>query len=186
MRASETKGPQELRALARTINTTSTRLISLLESQRSFVEDASHQLRTPLTSLQLHLENLQLSEGLTGASDLNHVFAEMDRLRRMVDSLLELARNESKHPPLIHVDLGQLLIDRANIWRAFAAELDLDIAISAEPGLVVLAREDALEQVVDNLLANAFDATPKGGQIKMRAFASNGWIELHVIDNGPV
>jgi two-component system OmpR family sensor kinase len=58
VRVDETTGPSELRALARVINSTSARLITLLESQRAFVEDASHQLRTPLTSLQLHLENL--------------------------------------------------------------------------------------------------------------------------------
>jgi two-component system OmpR family sensor kinase len=92
VRVDETTGPNELRALARVINATSARLITLLESQRAFVEDASHQLRTPLTSLQLHLENLQAAEGVSNENDLNNVLAEMNRLSRMVDSLLALAR----------------------------------------------------------------------------------------------
>ena len=87
VRVDETTGPNELRALARVINATSARLITLLESQRAFVEDASHQLRTPLTSLQLHLENLQVAEGVSNENDLNNVLAEMNRLSRMVDSL---------------------------------------------------------------------------------------------------
>ncbi|HUY17252.1 MAG TPA: HAMP domain-containing sensor histidine kinase [Acidimicrobiales bacterium] len=185
VRASESEGPRELRALAQAFNATSARLIALLESQRAFVEDASHQLRTPLTSLQLHLENLQLSGELSGASNLKHVLTEMGRLRRMVDSLLELARNESKNPSLVRVDLHDLVLERVDVWKALAAELELEIVITAMPDLVVLAIDDVLEQVVDNLLANAFDATPAGGRIEIRAFQSENSVELHVVDNGP-
>jgi signal transduction histidine kinase len=184
VRVPEDTGPPELRALARAINSTSSRLISLLESQRAFVEDASHQLRTPLTSLQLHLENLQASEELSTTSDLHHVLAEMNRLSRMVDSLLALARNESKSPVLVPIDVQQLVLERADVWRALAAEMGLDLVIDAPSELSAFAIEDVFEQILDNLLSNAFDATPEGGRIVIRALADDAHVEIHVIDNG--
>jgi signal transduction histidine kinase len=185
VRVDETAGPSELRALARVINATSARLITLLESQRAFVEDASHQLRTPLTSLQLHLENLQVAEGVSNENDLNSVLAEMNRLSRMVDSLLALARNESKTPVLVAVDVRDLVVERADVWRALAAEMDLEILMDAPAGLQALAVEDVLEQVLDNLLSNAFDAMSAGGRVRIEARAADERIEIHVIDNGP-
>jgi signal transduction histidine kinase len=184
VRVPEDTGPPELRALARAINSTSSRLISLLESQRAFVEDASHQLRTPLTSLQLHLENLQTSEELSATSDLHHVLAEMNRLSRMVDSLLALARNESKSPVLVAIDVQQLVLERADVWRALAAEMGLELVIDAPSELSAFAVEDVFEQILDNLLSNAFDATPEDGQIVIRAFGNETHVEIHVVDNG--
>jgi two-component system, OmpR family, sensor kinase len=185
VRVDETTGPSELRALARVINATSARLITLLESQRAFVEDASHQLRTPLTSLQLHLENLQVAEGVSNENDLNNVLAEMNRLSRMVDSLLALARNESKTPVLVPVDVRELVIERADVWRALAAEMELEIVIDVPRELRALVVEDVLEQVLDNLLSNAFDATPAGGRVEIEALAADEHVEIHVIDSGP-
>lgn len=185
VRVPEDSGPPELRALARAINATSSRLITLLESQRRFVEDASHQLRTPLTSLQLHLENLQASEGLSATSDLGHVLAEMNRLSRIVDSLLALARNEAKSPLLIPIDVHALVLERADVWQALAGEMGLEFVISAEPELRALAIEDVFEQILDNLLSNAFDAAPEDGKIEIIAFATQDTVEIHVTDNGP-
>ncbi len=184
VRVPEDSGPPELRTLARAINSTSSRLISLLESQRAFVEDASHQLRTPLTSLQLHLENLQSSDELSTTSDLHHVLAEMNRLSRMVDSLLALARNESKSTALIAIDVHVLVQERAEVWRALAEEMGLEFEFDSELGLQALAIEDVFEQILDNLLSNAFDATSEGGRVEIRAFAVDEHVEIHVVDNG--
>jgi signal transduction histidine kinase len=185
VRAPETMGPRELRVLAQVINSTSARLITLLEAQRAFVEDASHQLRTPLTSLQLHLENLQRGKGTTSDVDLTNVLSEMERLSRLVTSLLALARNESRTSILVPVNLNDLVNERAEVWGPLASELGLTLSVSAEPSLTALAVEDALEQILDNLLANAFDATPEGGLIRIEASREEDRIELHILDNGP-
>jgi len=184
VRAPESAGPRELRVLAQVINSTSARLITLLEAQRTFVEDASHQLRTPLTSLQLHLENLR-SGAVGDTSDLDNVLVEMNRLSRMVESLLALARNEARSSVLVPIDVRELVDERAEVWRPLAGELDIALEVSADKGLVAFAVEDALEQILDNLLANAFDAIPEGGRVRLDAKASDGRVELHVIDNGP-
>jgi signal transduction histidine kinase len=185
VRAPETSGPRELRVLAEVINSTSARLITLLEAQRAFVEDASHQLRTPLTSMQLHLENLQRGQDLSTESDLTSVIMEMERLSRMVNSLLALARNESRTSILIPVNIHALVTERAEVWGPLASELGLSLSVSAETSLFALAVEDALEQILDNLLANAFDATSEGGLIRIEAQRVEERVELRVIDNGP-
>lgn len=185
VRVDETTGPLELRTLASAINATSARLITLLESQRAFVEDASHQLRTPLTSLQLHLENLQAAVGSSNEADLNYVLAEMNRLSRMVDSLLALARNESKSPVLVSIDVRDIVVERAEVWRALAGEVDLELVVDTPETLEALAVQDVLEQVLDNLLSNAFDATPRGGRVEIRARVSDEKVRIDVIDSGP-
>lgn len=184
VRAPVTVGPVELRRLAEAINSTAARLITLLEAQRTFVEDASHQLRTPLTALQLHLENLQHSGEVSDTEDLAAVLSEVARLNGLVDSLLALARNESRKPILIPVDVHDVALERVEFWRPYAEERGLDIEATLATKLEVLVIEGILEQVLDNLLSNAFDATAPGGRIRIDAIAALDYVELHVIDNG--
>ena len=186
VRAPVDEGPPELRRLAQAINSTSARLINLLEAQKTFVEDASHQLRTPLTALQLHLENIQYGETDLAVEDFQSVLSEVGRLNHLVDSLVALARNESRDPLLEVVDLAAVTEERVTFWRPFAEEQDLKLEISASPGLETFAISGVLEQILDNLLSNAFDATPAGGRIRVEAFASSdATVEIHVIDSGP-
>jgi signal transduction histidine kinase len=184
-RAPATDGPRELRRLADSINSTATRLINLLEIQRGFVEDASHQLRTPLTALQLHLENLQRGEQFSSGDDLKAVLAEVGRLNRLVDSLLALARNESAAPDVMVVNVHDAVLERAEVWRPLADELDLRLETSVGSADRGVASEGVLEQVLDNLLSNAFDATPSGGRISIESHLYDDRVELHVLDSGP-
>ncbi len=184
VRAPATIGPPELRRLAETINATSSRLIDLLEVQRTFVEDASHQLRTPLTALQLHLENLQYSEQRPTPEEFALVLSEVGRLNRLVESLLELARNESRAPILAAVDLSDIAQNRVTFWRPLAMEHGLDLAVATPTEIRVLVIAGVLEQVIDSLLSNAFDATPAGGRILVAVSKTESRAELHVIDTG--
>jgi len=184
VRAPVTIGPPELRRLAETINATSSRLIDLLAVQKTFVEDASHQLRTPLTALQLHLENLQHGEERPAPEEFALVLTEVGRLNRLVESLLELARNESRPPILAAVDLSDVAQSRVAFWRPLAVEHGLDLTVTAPSGIRVLAIAGVLEQVFDNLLSNAFDATHAGGRILVVVSKMDAHAEFHVIDTG--
>jgi signal transduction histidine kinase len=183
VRAPVTGGPPELRRLAESINSTAVRLINLLQAQRVFVQDASHQLRTPLTALQLRLENLQHGEGPPDA-ELGAAIAEVSRLSRLVDSLLVLARAESTSPDLVVVDLHQAALERVEVWRPLADEMQIGLASSVPEGVVALATPGAIEQVLDNLLSNAFDATPPGGLVRVESSVTDDGVELHVLDTG--
>ncbi len=187
-RAPTDNGPPELRRLARTVNSTAARLTGLLEAQQSFVADASHQLRTPLTALKLRLENLERSNGRDEAADLASALGEVSRLCRVVEALLALARSEGEHPVLVAIDVGAVVQERLHAWEPFAEEQHLTLTASVRPewsALKVLASPEALEQVLDNLLANAFEATPQGGAVQILAQPADQFVEIHVLDSGP-
>ena len=91
-RAPAGDGPPEVRSLAAVFNETVARLEQLVRSQNDFVADASHQLRTPLTALRLRLENIEADLTEAGRRDLEGALDEVERLARLVDGLLVLAR----------------------------------------------------------------------------------------------
>jgi signal transduction histidine kinase len=186
-------GPTELKALGETVNEMADRLEELVHTQRAFLADASHQLRTPLTALRLRLENLEDTLEAAQRGDIVAALAEADRLSRIVDGLLALARAEGGVRPARQVvDVEAVLAERAQAWMALAEErqvaLECDPERTASPGparLRALACEGHLEQVLDNLLANALEATRAGGKVTLAAGRVGDRIELHVIDDGP-
>lgn len=190
-RVPSTRAPAELRALRTTINEMADRLEELLHTQRAFVADASHQLRAPMTALRLRLENLEESVGQPLESDMSRAIAEVDRLSRIVDGLLALARSDGARPERVPVYVTAALEDRTDAWSALASERHVSLIDAVDDDdagrdeLVALACTGYLEQMLDNLLANAIDATPPDGTVTMRADRRDGHIDIHVIDTGP-
>ena len=177
-------GPPEVRALAASIAVMATRLDELLAAQRTFVADASHQLRSPLTALKLRLENLQSRLDADGLTDLDAAVEETDRLGALVHDLLQLTRADHR-PPRVAVDLTRLSADRIDTWTAVAdsrhvelrtAGLDTPAIVDAVPG--------AIEQILDNLLDNALNASPAGSTITVTVIAGPHAHELHIADQG--
>jgi signal transduction histidine kinase len=178
------EGPPEVRRLAETFNSMASELEILLRSQDVFVADASHQLRTPLAALRLRLENLEPDVTDTGKDDLQGALREVERLSALVDGLLTLARADRAHGAPSSISLGPLVEERAEAWSAFAAESDVHLHVLLEDGVAALATPGRVEQVLDNLLANAIDASPVGATITVSTRSVNGWVELHVTDEG--
>jgi signal transduction histidine kinase len=182
-------GPPEVQSLALAFNETATRLEDLVNAQEAFVADASHQLRTPLTALQLRLENLAADlEGSPAADDVDAGLREVARLSRLVDGLLTLARAErsgaraSAQP----TDVGALLADRVEVWSGLAAEEGVRLALDAPDDLRVRATPERVASALDNLVANAIEVSPDGGTVTLRADpTASGTVELHVLDEGP-
>jgi len=169
-RGSERDGPPEIRRLAAELNRTTTKLAALLTSQEQFVADASHELRTPLTALRLRLES-----GDTGAALL-----EVERLTQMVDELLALARADSAAGAADDVSLAEIVEQRIELWEPLATEQGVRLLSAGEGGHVHAGRA-RVEEVLDNLLSNAIDASRQGATVTVEARAP----ELHVIDEGP-
>ncbi len=184
-RAPEGEGPAEIRSLSREFNGMAGRLEELVASQRGFVADASHQLRSPLTALRLRLENITAGQPSVEA-DVDAVLAELDRLSRVVDGLLLLARSDGKRPERATVDVAAVVSDRFNAWSALAEEggTTLRAAGLANGPLFAWFVPGHLEQILDNLLANALEATPEGKGVELSARRTDGAVEVHVTDEG--
>lgn len=168
-RASEDSGPPEVRGLARQLNRTTAQLSALITSQDQFVADASHELRTPLTALRLRLEN-----GETEAA-----IEEVERLSRLVEELLALARADAEGGVATAVGLGDVVTRRVELWTPYADEHDVALTVVDE-GAIVSVGLGRVEQILDNLLANAIEASPPGSTVSVSASAR----ELHVVDEG--
>jgi len=201
-------GPPEVRALADTFNLMADRLAHLVESQRRFVADASHQLRTPLTALRLRLETLEPAVPAASRPKLEAALAETERLARLVQSLLVLARSDAATLEVGVVDLAAVARERAASWTPLAGGHDvrLDVDLDGEVGdsdvgdrvgghhevggdgdrpVTVRAPAGALEQVLDNLVSNAIEVAPPGSAVTIRIARAGPWVELHVVDDGP-
>jgi signal transduction histidine kinase len=178
-------GAPELRDLAETFNLTAERLAHLVESQRRFVADASHQLRTPLTALRLRLETLSPTVAPEARPKLDAALVETARLARLVQSLLVLARSDAATPTRVTVDLAAIVAERAESWRPAARDRDVALVIDCPTPTRVQAVPGALEQILDNLVSNALEVAPPGSAIAVRAEQRDHRVELHVVDEGP-
>jgi len=181
-------GPPELDGLAAVFNETAAKLERLLESQRAFVADASHQLRTPLAALRLRLEVVERSAPAAAREDVEQALEEVHRLSRLVDGLLALAAADHQASRPEPVDVAAVVRGRRDIWAPFAEEQGVTIATALTPARA-LATAGNVEQVLDNLIANALQVSPPGATITVAATVAGGgsreWVELHVVDQGP-
>jgi signal transduction histidine kinase len=182
-------GPPEVRALADAMSTMSTQLDELLTSQRRFVADASHQLRTPLTALRLRLGNSLDAPPEERRLELEAAIEETDRLTALVNSLLELARADDHHgspPPDATADLARAVRERVDTWSAVADAADVHLEAQVPPGPVeVHADPSAVEQIIDNLLDNALQAAPPHSIVSARVDCRPGAPKLTISDQGP-
>jgi signal transduction histidine kinase len=184
-RAPEDVGAPEVRSLAMVFNETVAKLEQLLRFQDEFVADASHQLRTPLTALRLRLENLEGDVAPSGQSELEGALAEVERLGVLVESLLRLARAEAQAVPAGRVELAGLVRERVEAWSALAEERGVRLVADSEGAPAARAAEERVRQVLDNLVENAVEVSPRGGTITIAAREGPKWVELHVRDEGP-
>ena len=141
VRADIDNAPPEITTLADTFNEMADKLDHLIASQRRFVADASHQLRTPLTALRLRLDSIDPEHPETVATARAAALQETARLTRLVDGLLALARAEQNRPEREAVDVAAVVAQRYEAWAPLAAEHEIDLCFEANGGHPV-ARDD--------------------------------------------
>ncbi|TPQ18249.1 sensor histidine kinase [Streptomyces sporangiiformans] len=198
-----TNGPPEVRSLAATFNRTAARLEHLLASQRAFAGEASHQLKTPLAALRLRLENLESDIALHARGSLTAAMTETDRLARMVEGLLAMARLDESAAERERVDLDRVCVERHRAWAPLFEQHGVGLALVGDYAGQVLAVPGAVEQILDNLLSNALRVSPPGTtvSIDLRRHAAQerrfphhfphhrtsgpARVDLHVMDEGP-
>jgi signal transduction histidine kinase len=187
-RAATTSGPPEIVALAATFNQMADQLDELVTSQRRFVADASHQLRTPLTALRLRLETLDPDDAAAVGATRDAALEETSRLTRLVDGLLALARSERRREERHTVDVGAVVVERREAWAPLATENGIDLRVDATGNgraVTALVVPGHLEQILDNLIDNAVDVTPDGGVVHLTYVTAGPVAEIHVVDDGP-
>jgi two-component system OmpR family sensor kinase len=180
----------EIAALAVTLNGLLGRLQSALARERAFVADAGHELRTPLAILRTELE-LAARPGRSAESLRSAVEAagdETDRIIRLAEDLLLLARADSGQPflKLVDVPLAELLAAAAHGAETSATARAVTVQVRCTEDLLVAADADRLRQALDNLLDNAVRQTADGGVVEVTASATpRGSVLMEVLDRGP-
>ena len=180
-------GDDEIARLGRTLNEMLARLEAALKRERTFVSDASHELRMPLSVLKTELELAlrrgrsprELEKALLSATE------ETDRLTQLADDLLVLARSDQGRLPMrpAEIDVEELLAEARDRFAVRSRELDRPLVVEAPTGLRVTGDRMRLRQALGNLVDNALRYGE--GAVRLSARASDGRVELHVRDEGP-
>jgi signal transduction histidine kinase len=184
-RSAARQGPPEVRRLASTFNTMAGRLEALVHGNRAMMADVSHQLRTPLAALRLRLDLLAADADEATAAELAGAQGEIARLSRLVDGLLAVARAESAVTVPAPVPVADVIRDRVAAWSPVAEERAAGLSVSGPGQLRASLGEGHLEQILDNLIANALDAVPAGGHVRVSAHPGGRGALVVVTDDGP-
>ncbi len=158
--------------------------------RQEFVANVSHELKTPLAAIKAYAETLQL--GAINDADHNIEFVrrieeQADRLHQLIVDLLQIARIESGQEALEIVDVSITdVVDGCAAQYSNEARLrEIDLKIDTpDPALVVLADQDGLRTILENLVDNAFKYTADGGEITVRSWREEGLAVLEVADTG--
>ncbi|MFE6840400.1 sensor histidine kinase, partial [Streptomyces sp. NPDC057705] len=187
-RAVSDTGPPELRHLRRHFNTMAEAMADSIGRQRDFVADASHQLRNPLATLVLQLENVEphIVPG-PGLTEHTRALDEAERLEELLDGLLSLARVESGTAEPSDQDVAQAVRDRVTAWTPVFRAAGLRLTVAGLPGeLRARALPDAAGRILDALLDNAVKFVPRDGRVEVFATrAADGSAVVRVADDGP-
>ncbi len=178
------RGPAEIQRLAGNFNLMAAHLEALVRGNQATMADVSHQLRSPLAALRLRLELLAQDSDEAAAAELSGAQEEIARLSRMVNGLLAIARAENVNTPQVNQWVDHVISTRVAAWRPAADERSVHLEADLQPAIARI-REGHLEQILDNLIANALDALPPGGTIRLAADPVGGVIRITCADNGP-
>lgn len=183
--------PQELKPLVSSFNSLLRRLRDAFATQRRFVQDAAHELRTPIAAIGLQVENMRNDMNCPAAEQrFAHLEAGVRRAQRLVDQLLRLSRQEAAGAdgPAI-VDLQGQLRESMNTLIGLADQRNIDLGlVGPEPAGAPITLHCAagdLRSLLDNLIENALRYTPEGGVVDVRLLREAQRVAVEVVDTGP-
>lgn len=182
------EGPDdELKRLADTFDEMLQRLDAAFASQRQFMADTSHDLRTPLTVIRSNIELVaeDPEAGVAEWRDAGDVIRRnAERMSEMIAGLLATARMQTGQAQSVQVDLAALAAGKVADFTPIAAQRQLTISGRTEPALV-LGVEVALDRALANLIENALRAAPGGSVVIVGSGEVDGWAWFGVSDTGP-
>jgi signal transduction histidine kinase len=181
------KGPpdDEVGQLIHAFNQTLSRLENLFNTQRRFLADVGHELRTPLTVIRGNVDLMRRMNSMDPES-MESIVSEVDRMTRLVGDLLLLAQAESGKLPLniSLVEVDTLLLEVLQQMRVLSGER-VSLRLGEVDQVLVCGDKDRLKQVFVNLVGNAIQYTPPGGEVVVGLAKSGSRARITVSDTGP-
>jgi signal transduction histidine kinase len=183
-RIPESTGPPELQLVIARFNEMANKVEHLMHKQQEFVSNASHELRNPLNALLLRVEDLALARPVDDA-EIEHVRTEGQRMARILDALLMLARDEDMAAGSEPVEVAALVARRIQGWEPIAREKAVTLHLTGSDDAYARVDETVLESAFDAVADNAVKFSPAGGRVEVLIAESDGMVEVGVRDYGP-
>jgi signal transduction histidine kinase len=181
----EPSGVEEIDLVAAELARSADRLAGRLAAERQFAQDASHQLRTPLTALSMRLEEIMLTSDDDAVVEEARVSLEqVERLVHVVDDLLTTSRR-AQGGTTEAVALVDVVTQQYEEWADTFAQAGRELVVDVEPGHRVLATPGALAQVIATLLENSLKYGDGTTTVRSRPSGPKGAVALEVSDEGP-
>jgi two-component system OmpR family sensor kinase/two-component system sensor histidine kinase QseC len=180
--------PDEIAPLVQAFNQLLSRMRSAFATQRRFVQDAAHELRTPMAAIGLQIENLRAHVPAGEATErFNQLEAGVTRAQHLIEQLLSLSRQDAPGRPMPGepVDIETLLRESVSQLMVLADARRVDIGFEGSIAPVVQAPAAELRSVFDNLIDNALRYAPEGGVVDVRLHEVDSHAVVDVLDNGP-
>ena len=173
----------ELGDLVTTINGMLDRVETGVDAQRRFIDDAGHELRTPITIIRGHLEVLDRTDPADVASTVSLVDDELERMNRMVSDLLLLAQSEQ--PAFLHPEFVDVAALTTETFDKVTLLGDHEFDLTAVADVHAVLDPQRITQALVALADNACRYTDSGGRIALGSRVENGWLRFWVNDSGP-
>jgi two-component system OmpR family sensor kinase/two-component system sensor histidine kinase QseC len=180
--------PDEIAPLVGAFNNLLSRVRSAFATQRRFVQDAAHELRTPMAAIGLQIENLRAHVPAGEATErFNQLEAGVTRAQHLIEQLLHLSRQDAPQggDARERVDVEVLLRESVSQLMVLADARRVDIGFEGSIAAVVFAPAAELRSVFDNLIDNALRYAPEGGVVDVKLHEAEGHAVVDVLDNGP-
>lgn len=178
--------PGDIQPLVDAVNKQLERTQRLMEQQRVFVDDASHQLRTPLATLHAQVGYARRQRDATVVVEtLDSIAAQLEQATRSTNQLLSLARSDAAAVNFETFDLGALLRESAKRLLPLARTRDIDFGVEIPTGPCEVRGDPALlAEAVANLAHNAVEYADTGGRVTLEALSAGGRFEVRVVNSG--
>ena len=180
--------PQEVAPLVQELNRLLARLDRAFSTQRAFIADAAHELRSPLTAVRLQLQLLDRATDESAAREARgHLGEAVDRAAHLIEQLLTLARNEPRDAlsELRRIPLEGPAAEAIADTHALAQSRHIELELQSQSGAQVMGDPAALRTLTRNLVDNAVRYTPEGGRVRVTITTSHSGATLEVTDTGP-
>ncbi len=161
-----------------------------LEQLKQFTADASHELRNPLTAIKLSTEVLQSRAGSLEPSDqekLAAIASATGQMGQLIDDLLWLARSDRERPGISQgtiIPVEELLEELVDQFLLQAEQQQIEFVANIRTPASIVGNPSQLKRLLGNLIANALQYTPSGGQITLAVQVDGPWVTLQVKDTG--